>query len=437
MHGIVIIGVTGDLSTKKLLPALWHGFLTGRFKHVRVIGVGRRAWAHEDFLSFSKTTCKPTESLATEWAEFEKHMHYYQADFQQDELTELGPLLSGCKGVVYFLATPPEAFPLLAAKLAHIPTKGFRRLIVEKPFGKDLATAEKLNQQTKHYFGDQVYRIDHYLGKGMVRNLLTLRFANSVFKHVWNAHHIQRVVIEHSESAGVKTRPEYYDSTGAIRDMMQSHLLQLLALVAMREPNGKKVFARKAEVFTRLHPPKPSDVVVGQYASYSQDVGHASLTESFAAVRAYVDLPEWHGVPFYLSTGKKLSDSHAKITITFKTTEFSVDAPADSLEIQLQPEERVKFTFNLHNHDKGKLQPFSMDYCMSCEFNPNTPTAYEKLLSDALAGDKTLFATWAEIRAAWKYADKVSSAARKTTLHSYPDGSHGPIEEVKKLFAIP
>jgi glucose-6-phosphate 1-dehydrogenase len=434
-NAIVIVGVTGDLSTKKLLPGLWHGFVTGRFKTLKIIGVGRRPWSKQDFVEFAHGACKPHESMSDEWETFTKNLHYLEADFENQELENLTPMLDGCTGVVYFLATHPEAFPMLAEKLSKVKAKGFHRIIVEKPFGKNLNTADRLNKQTKQYFGDNVYRIDHYLGKGIVRNILTLRFANSVFEHVWNNSHIQSVRIEQSETSGIGTRKEYYDSTGAIRDMLQSHLLQLLALVAMREPEGKKtVAARKAEVFSHLKPPRPSDVVVGQYATYQSDVGRPSQTESFAAVKAFVNLPEWKGVPFYLSTGKKLSNSEAMVTITFNPTKFANEANPDTLQIMINPEERVKFTFNLHNHDLGKIQPFSMEYCASCEFNPNTPTAYEKLISDAFDGDKSLYTSWAEIRAAWKYADKISAAAANGKLHVYEDGSKGPVEPVEKLF---
>ena len=370
-----------------------------------------------------------------EWTSFSRQLAYLHADYETDGLTGLNAHLKGCSGVVYFLATHPQAFPLLSKKLSRVKARGFRRIVVEKPFGKDLKTADWLNKQTKRYFGDNVYRIDHYLGKGIVRNILTLRFANSVFKDVWDRKHIQGVRIEQSETAGVGSRKAYYDSTGAVRDMLQSHLLQLLALVAMREPGVKSVPARKAEVFSHLLPPRPADVVVGQYASYGKEVGRDSPTESFAAVRAYLDLPEWRGVPFDLTTGKKLTHSQASITVSFKTTKFARAAPPDSLHIMINPEERVRFSFNLHNHDTGRLQPFSMEYCISCEFNPNTPTAYEKLISDALEGDKSLFTSWAEIRAAWRYADRLSAAAAKGRLIKYADGTAGPAEQVGRLFS--
>ncbi len=433
-NALVIIGVTGDLSTKKLFPAIWHGHQTGRFEKVKVVGVGRRDWSPEDFNKFAENSCQPQDPTSSTWKKFCSGLTYVKSDFINEDLSPLSKVLQDCKGIIYFLATPPEAFPILAEKLSKIKVKGFKRLVVEKPFGKDLHTAEKLNTQTKIYFKDQVYRIDHYLGKGMVRNLQTLRYSNEVFRNIWNKDNIESVNIIQSEKTGVETRTEYYDQTGAIRDMIQSHLLQLLALVAMNETsNTKNSFLLKSQTLLKLKKPDSSDVVIGQYASYEKDVGHSSTTESFASIRAFLNIPEWKDVPFYLQTGKKLDENFAKIVIKFKKTKFNPLAPANSLEIMLSPEERVKFTFNLHDHDLNTLKPFSMEYCMSCEFRPNTPTAYEKLILDALNGDKSLYASWAEIRASWKYADKLLEASKANKLFIYQNGSKGPLEQVEKL----
>lgn len=433
-NAIVIIGVTGDLSTKKLFPAMWHGYQTGRFEGITILGVGRRDWSTQDFNQFAKNSCKPQDENSSLWKKFCSNLKYFKSDFFNDDLTELSKELSENNGVLYFLATPPEAFPVLAEKLSKIKSKGFKRLVVEKPFGKDLPTADKLNKETKLYFKDQVYRIDHYLGKGMVRNIQTLRFSNEVFRNIWNKKNIESVIITHSEKTGIETRPEYYDQTGAVRDMIQSHLLQLLALVSMEESNSKNSFLLKSKTLLKLKNPTSQDIVVGQYSSYEKDVGHSSKTESFAAVRAYLNIADWKNVPFYLQTGKKMDENFARILIKFKKTSFNPEAPENSLEIMLSPEERVKFTFNLHDHDLNALKTFSMEYCMSCEFRPNSPTAYEKLILDALNGDKSLYASWAEIKASWKYADKLVAASKENKLHKYVDGSKGPQEEVERLF---
>lgn len=433
MNCLVIFGATGDLTSRKLLPALWNGFLTGRIKPMKIIGVARREWDNEVFKKVALEACKPKSE---KWKEFEENIFYHKADFMQDSsYPSLKESLENYDDILYFLATPPEAFPIIARNISGVKNNGFRRLMVEKPFGKDLKTAEKLNGEVKKYFGNEVYRIDHYLGKGLVRNILTLRFSNEVFKAVWNNKHISHVEIIHSETLGVETRSAYYDSTGIVKDMLQSHLLQMLALIAMEKPRDSKsssVLMKKAEIIEKLKPPNASDVIMGQYEGYEKDVGHPSNTETFVALKLFLKQANWNNVPFYLLAGKKRDGNYAKIVVVFKKANFEEDETPNKLTITIQPEEHITFRFNLRHHEDSSIRPFEMDYCESCEFGMSTPQAYEKLVIDALNGDKSLFASWAEIMASWKFADKLLKIVKKAPRHKYAQGSKGPALALEK-----
>ncbi len=433
---MVLFGATGDLAKKKLLPALWKGFLTGRIPLVHLFGVARRKLSDETFRKIARDACKPSAENEEMWRVFEQKLFYYPADFtDESSYAGLKEIVSKYNNLLFILATQPEMFPVIAKNFADVKNPGYKRLLVEKPFGRDLATAEKLNRETKKYFGDDVYRIDHYLGKGIIRNLLTLRFSNEVFKAVWNNKHIERVEIIHSETIGIEERAEYYDSIGAIRDMLQSHLLQMLSVIAMNEPKdagSARVFVKKAQMLESLALPRKENVVLGQYEGYEKDVGHSSRTESFVALQLFLKQRNWRGVPFYLVTGKKLDKAFAKIVVVFKKPGFAQDEKPNTLEITIQPEEKIIFTFNIRDQINSTLKPFRMEYCDSCEFGVSTPEAYEKLIADALRGDKSLFASWREIRASWKFSDKLVHALKHAHVHPYAPGSRGPQAALEK-----
>lgn len=429
---MIIFGATGDLTQRKLLPALWNGFRHQRITNTKIIGVGRKEWNNDIFKKLAKEWCGKSQS--EKWAEFEKNLCYHKMDFNDDRgYTSLASEVAQCTNVVYFLATPPDAFPVIAKHVSKIKTSGSSRLVVEKPFGKNLKTAEKLNQQVKKYFNDEVYRIDHYLGKNIIRNILTLRFSNEVFKAVWNKKHIDHVEISHTESIGVEKRANYYDETGAVRDMLQSHLLQMLALIAMEKPHGTdslSVYKKKKEILKSLIAPNKEDIALGQYEGYTTDIAKHSNTETFVALKLNLKHPQWKGVPFYLIHGKRLEKRLTRIVIKFKQPGFASDEVADTLSIIIEPEERITFSFNIRDHEL-KTKQFKMDYCESCEA-PNTPQAYEKLLIDVFNGDKTLFTSWDEIRQTWKFTDKILEMMKSEPRYKYTAESKGPKEAVEK-----
>ncbi len=432
MNTLVIFGATGDLTQRKLLPALWNGFHHQRIANTKIIGVGRREWNDEKFRKLAKEWCNANES--EKWGKFEENLCYHKMDFNNAKAYEtLSQEVKESANIVYFLATPPEAFPIIARHASEVKKSATIRLVVEKPFGRDLKTAEKLNKQVKKYFGDEVYRIDHYLGKNIIRNILTLRFSNEVFKSVWNKKHVERVEISHAETIGVESRAAYYDSTGALRDMLQSHLLQMLALIAMEKPRDStslSVYKKKKELLKSLVVPDKGEILLGQYEGYKHDVGKKSDTETFVALKLNLKHPQWRGVPFYLVHGKKLDQRLAKITIKFKKPGFTNEEVPDKLCITVEPQEDISFTFNIRGADL-KMKQFKMSYCESCEA-PNTPQAYEKLLIDVFNGDKTLFTSWDEIRATWKFTDKIIETMKNEPRYTYTPGSKGPKEAIEK-----
>lgn len=433
MNTLVIFGASGDLAKKKLFAALYNGFVSRRLKELRVIAVGRREWSDGELRRIAFESCgKPS----AQWQEFEKTLSYHKMEFSDaKDYRGLAKKLEGKGGVVYFLATPPEFFEVIAKNAAKIRNGGFKRIMVEKPFGESLQTAEKLNAAMQKHFAEEVYRIDHFLGKGMIRNILALRFSNEVFKRVWDKESIESVFINHSETVGAGSRPTYYDAAGAIKDMLQSHLLQMVALVAMKEPlsvDSDDLQKEKVRVISSIKPPAAKDVVVGQYDGYEKEIGKSSSTETFIAAKLSVALPEWKGVPFFVRTGKMLSDNFAEIVVRFKQAKLFAGAPANELVIRIQPDERIRFRFNLVDYADLQLEPFAMEFCESCEFGISTPLAYEKLIADCLQGHRTLFASWPEIEASWRLADKVVAIAKKSVLHKYVPGS-GP-KEAQKLF---
>lgn len=424
---LVLFGATGDLAQRKLMPALWHGFLHGRFDDLDIIGIGRKDWGTNGFRAKAKEACRPEDEK--QWAGFEQRLEFFQADVENDASFDvLCRHLEGRENLLFMLATLPELFPRISERISKIKNVGFQRVMIEKPFGHDLPSAQKLHRLLRKHFGDQVYPIDHYLGKSTVRNIMVLRFSNPVFEPVWNHKYIDNVQIIQSEDQGTSRRIEFYDNTGALRDMVQSHLLQMLARVAMEPPktwSPASVSRAKANVLKKVRPSE--HVVFGQYNGYESEVGHPTDTETFVALKAFVDSPRWKGVPFYLLTGKKLNKRFAEVIITFKPAHYmDQQTLKDTLTITLQPDEKFALTVNLKEIGQTELKSFKMEYCQSCDVQTFAPQNYEILFDEALKGKKTFFASWPEIEACWKFIEAVQSKVSGQKPQPYEPGMSGP-----------
>lgn len=462
MCTIVLFGATGDLARRKLFPALYNLYLDQLLpENFGVVGIGRRLESREEFIasvtqairSFSRQT------QADRCTEFLKHLDYLQMDINSSQsfsyLRERLPQ----GNILYYLSVPPEQFDpiieeLLRAGLTSSRT-AWRRVIIEKPFGSDLASARQLNDKIRSAFSEaDIFRIDHYLGKGMLQNIQVIRFANSVFENLWNYRYIDHVQIRASETVGVEDRGAYYDQTGALRDMVQNHLLQALTLVAMEPPinlSAEAVRDEKVKVLRSLVPFSAEEVrenvVRGQYGPgvingqrvrgyrEEENVAADSHTETFTALKVYVNNFRWAQVPFYLRTGKRMAGQSVEIVIQFKNLPgvLYFDQPnnlqPNILAIKVQPEEGLVFQFNGINLDsQEEIVPVKMDFCHNCAGGSRGPEAYERLLYDAINGDSTLFTRWDEVEHSWRFIDAIADAWRQAGTEPliYPAGSWGP-----------
>ena len=461
---IIIFGATGDLTHRKILPAFYtlaqQGLLPEEFN---IIGFARRDWTDDTFRAEMRPSVEqfgrvPVEAAA--WDKFAANLHYNRSDFDQaagypqlsDLLDRLGAPAADNR--LLYLATPPEAYPVIvqqlgAARLNHS-EHGWTRIIIEKPFGRDLQSGVALNQQVHDVFAEeQVYRIDHYLGKETVQNLIVFRFANAIFEPIWNRNYIDHVQITVAETVGVESRAGYYDTAGVGRDMLQNHLLQLLTLMAMEPPYAFDAHAlrdEKVKVLQALHPIQPADTMPGQYIGYRNEKGVApkSQTPTFAAVKLSIDNWRWQGVPFFLRSGKQLADKTTEISIVFKRPPHSLFplAPAElltpnTLTLCIQPDEGMHLRFEAKLPGAGmQRQTVDMNMNYAQDFNgAPLPEAYERLLLDALQGDATLFTRSDEIELAWQAIDPVIQAweTGAVPLFFYEPGSWGPYEAAKYL----
>lgn len=463
---LVIFGGTGDLAHRKLVPAIYNMHINGLLPPAfKMTGIGRKPKKDSQYREELAASAEKYSSLSWEakrWAELENKFYYLAGDLHDDETYTALESEIEKSNVLYYLAVTPQFFPVIASHLGGhgmaTGSNGWRRIMIEKPFGFDFNSAFELNSSLTSVFKeDHIYRIDHYLGKEMLRNILTIRFANTVFEPLWNNRFIDNVQISVLENEGIGDRGRYYDRAGAMRDMVQSHLMQMLAVTAMEPPAHNRVDAvkeAKLELLgaVQLWPDgKTADrVTLGQYSGFLQekDIAPDSVTETFAAVKLAVNNPRWQGVPFYLRTGKMLTDKLAKIVIQFKSpSHFFAGEPLDDLSkdvggrynlltLKIQPSEGVIFEFNIKKPGTiNEIVPATMDFCQPCAFRMNTPEAYEKLLEDAMNGDPARFTTWNEIEKAWKLTDKIyldhSDSGR--SMHLYPRGSSGPEEAHRML----
>ncbi len=460
---IVIFGASGDLTSRKLIPALYQLHRKGRLHEpLRIVGFSRSPFSHDQWRAeLAETTAKFVGEKFDQatWQEFAQQIFYHAGDIgKTEDFTALAQFLEQLEGKekserLYYLSTAPRFYQPAIEHLGLTgladERRGSRRVVIEKPFGTDLDSAQELNRITHEVFQEhQVYRIDHYLGKETVQNLLVLRFANTIFEPIWNRNYIDHVQITVAEEVVVGSRAGYYDSAGVIRDMIQNHLLQLLMVTAMEAPVRYEADAIRNEKVKVLHAiPLPDaesvhhDTFRGQYRGYtaSEGVESTSRTATFAALKLSIDNWRWQGVPFYLRSGKGLSCRTTQIVIQFHAPPHKLfaDSPSDlgeanRLVIQVQPNEGIQLHFQTKVPDAGmqmRLTDLSFNY--QKEFRGTMPEAYERLLLDALEGDASLFARADEVEAAWKICDPILQtweSSDRPTLFMYDPGLWGPEE---------
>ena len=476
---MVIFGATGDLSSKKLLPALYN-LAKQRLLPPGFAVVGAAIDDLSDDAFRKRATDVITEHSRTQPIDqtvlqaFLQAAFYSKVDFSKvDDFKALGHRLEEIDGSrhtggnrIYYCATPPPTYETVAEQLnaaGMVKGGGFHRIVVEKPFGSDLKSARELNQILQRVFHeDSIFRIDHYLGKETVQNILAFRFANSIFEPVWNSNLIDHVEITAAEEIGVELRGGYYDKAGALRDIVQNHALQLLALTAMEPPvafDANAVRDEKVKVLRAIRPIEDGEVahatVRGQYAKgwvlgervpgyrEEKNVAPGSLTETFAALRLFVDNWRWAGVPFYIRAGKRMPKRVTEIRIKFKKPPhltFGRDAARDldgnAITLRIQPEEGISLRFGAKVPSAGiKLRSVTMDFEYATSFLVDVPEAYERLLLDCMIGDPTLFTRADEVETAWRLIDPIEAAWRddRPPLQMYDAGTWGPPGAAKLL----
>jgi glucose-6-phosphate 1-dehydrogenase len=459
----VIFGASGDLTSRKLIPALYKLFRKKRLKDgLRVIGFSRSPYSHDEWrkeLAESTAKFAGDEFDAAAWQEFAASLYYHPGDIGEaadfDKLRDfLAQLEEGVPSLrVYYLATAPSFYEPAVEQLGRARLAAEegapRRVVVEKPFGFDLTTAKQLNHAIHQVFAEhQVYRIDHYLGKETVQNLLVLRFANTIWEPVWNRNYIDHVQITVAEEVDVGKRAGYYDKAGVLRDMFQNHLLQLLMVTAMEPPVKYEADSIRNEKVKVLHAVRSltpelvaKNTLRGQYEGYTSTDGvpPGSQTATFAALKLGVDNWRWQGVPFYLRSGKAMSCRTTQIVIQFReppqrlfASERNNPCDANRLVIQVQPAEGIQLHFETKVPDAGmKLRMTDLSFNYRSEFGRSMPEAYERLLLDALEGDASLFARADEVEASWRVCDPIIRAWQESSepkLLTYERGFWGPTE---------
>ena len=460
---LVIFGASGDLTRRKLVPALYHLHRKGRLPEgFALLGVARHGMSDEAFQKAMEEavvefSSDPIDTAA--WSTFRDNLHYVAADpTQTDHLRTVQARLleleagSPVAHRLYYFAIPPEIYQPTLECLAETgmvaETNGWRRVVIEKPFGQDLASARALNGIVHRVLSErQVYRIDHYLGKETVQNVLVFRFANSIFEPLWSRSYIDHVQITVAEEVGVAHRAKFYDSVGVVRDVFQNHLLQLLALVGMEPPasfDPEMVRNERSKLLSAVRPVAEAEVarhtVRGQYRGYADEpeVRRGSQTATYAALRFYVDNWRWHGVPFYLRSGKRLAEKSTEILIQFKSVPHVMfplppgrEIRPNALFLCLQPDEGMHLRFEVKAPDtEADMRSVDMDFHYADDFGPGAlPDAYERLLLDALEGDASLFTRADAIELAWQIVDPIVrgwEGSSAPPLETYEPGSWGP-----------
>jgi glucose-6-phosphate 1-dehydrogenase len=461
----VIFGASGDLTRRKLLPAIYNLAESGHLPEAfAIIGIARQAMDEASFRRSMREGVLSAEGEPLDpekWQRIEDRLHYVSGEFidpgtyvrLRDRLEEVEREHGVPPNCLFYLATPPDLFGQVGRQLADAgltdEKAGWRRVIIEKPFGVDLASARALNAELSIGLQEsQIYRIDHYLGKETVQNILALRFANGIFEPIWNRRYVDHIQMTVAEEDGIGTRGAYYDRAGALRDMVQNHMFQLLTLVAMEPPISFRADDVRNEKVKVLHavPPLTEDdirrrVIRAQYEGYQQErnVQPASRTETFVAMRLFVDNWRWAGVPFYLRTGKKLERRVTEIAVQFNRAPFALfrETPVDCLNpnvltLRIQPDEGISLSF--HAKEPGpfeRLGTVTMDFSYAEYFKVEPSTGYETLLFDVMTGDQTLFHRMDIVEAGWEIVEPVlHSWARDSSsfLPTYAAGGWGPSE---------
>lgn len=451
---IVIFGITGDLAQRYLLPALYHLIKEGLLHDkTEIIGTSRREISVEEMLSDAKLCASEPDGVCDPAAlqAMRDHFRMVRLDPTNDEdyaellqtMNSLEDTEGVCMNRLYYLSIPPQVY---GPVIRHMSAKGLNgscqhgnassRLLIEKPFGYDTASARQLIETMSHGFSEeQIFRIDHYLAKETVQNILTFRFQNPIFEALWNREHIERIEISASEAIGIEGRAQFYEPLGALRDFIQSHLLQLLAIVTMDRPeamDSRRIHASKQSLLEHIGAVPAANVdghaVRGQYEGYRNEVNNpGSTTETFAGLRLFIDSPRWEGVPLVLWTGKKLAEKRTEVAVRFKSR---AQETTNYLRLRIQPNEGIEL--DLVAKKPGfdtELQPTAMDFSYQQNFGGHAhPDAYERVLVDAVRGDRTLFATGEEVMQAWRIVQPVLDAWSRpdSSLPEYRSGTAGP-----------
>ena len=469
---IVIFGASGDLTQRMLIPALYNLYIHQKLPpSFAILGVSRTAYSDQAFREKLIENIKKDKNTDNKLLqEFCEHLFYQAIDTAnvddytplKKRITEINTALHLSNNTLFYLATPPSLYSIIPQHLAAVGLNdekdGWKRLIVEKPFGYDLESALKLDDSLYQYFKEpQIYRIDHYLGKETVQNMLVLRFANSIFEPLWNSKYIDYIEVTGAEALGVEQRGGYYDGAGAMRDMLQNHLLQVIAMVAMEPPaviNAKSMRDEVVKALQCLKPLSQSDLtdnlVLGQYTeskvrdkslpAYRQEEGvpYDSRTETFVGLKLFINNWRWSGVPFYVRTGKRMPTRVTEVVIHFKKTPhpvFSEDAPENKLIIRIQPDEGIVLGFGLKKPGSGfDSKEVAMDFHYSELEDAELLTAYERLLLDLMKGDATLFARSDAVTACWNFVQPILDYKKQSAaLYGYAAGTWGPIEAQELL----
>ena len=478
----VIFGGTGDLTHRKLIPAVYNlAYQDNLPESFSIVAVGRRDKTDEEYRNEVYTSVKKYnrfDFIESKWDEIKARIYYRKVEFSEDEgydklktfLDELDGRYNTSGNRVYYLAVAPDYFDVITQRLhSHGMAENvssWQRVVIEKPFGKDLESARYLNKKITAVFSERnIYRIDHYLGKEMIQSITGIRFANSLFEPLWNSKFIDNIQISSSETIGVENRGEYYEKAGALGDMVQNHMLQLLALIAMEPPSGTDADSIRDEKVKLLScideftaENIAQNIVLGQYsagkieqvevASYRQEnrVDPESNTETYAALRLFVRNSRWDSMPIYIRTGKRLAVKSTEVVVQFKPVSGNVFSnQKDKLEpnllvIRIQPKEEVFVQFNTKEPGiKGKICPVRMNFCQNCKVCKAeiiSPEAYEKLIYDVMNGDSTLFTRWDEVEQSWKLTDTIARLKNliNTGFPNYNPGSWGP-EAADELLA--
>ncbi|MFZ5988160.1 MAG: glucose-6-phosphate dehydrogenase [Bacillota bacterium] len=474
---LVIFGGTGDLTHRKLIPALYNlKYQNWLPENFAVVSIGRRNKTDDEYRKEAwDSVGKYSRFELNEkmWGEISNNLYYKKVDFEDGKDYEaLKVFLKGIESdkgtegnIIFYLAVAPEFFETIITNLhengmVNADGPSWQRVVIEKPFGSSLKSARDLNRKIAQVFNEKnTFRIDHYLGKEMVQSIMNVRFANSLFEPLWNNKYIDNIQISSCETIGIENRGEYYEKAGALGDMIQNHMLQILALVAMEPPAGtsaESIRDEKVKVLGSIKEFTPEvvagDIVFGQYSEGETEAGTVvgyrqenkvspdSKTESYAAIKIQIDNPRWEGVPFYIRTGKRLAEKTTDIVVQLKMPANAVNMEESSgyepnlIVIRIQPKEELFIRFNTKKPGiLGQICPVKMNYCQkcrTCELQTNSPEAYEKLIYDVINGDSTLFTRWDEVEKSWSIIETIkdSKGSKALSFPNYKPGTWGPDE---------